>query len=102
MGLVETLDELKEILDKKGIDRKEFTKQIEYAINKANQLLTFANDNQTYNDVIELVAFHTADGDKHMTELIRVLINTYIKITKGLDAENHHYFKELIFQYLLK
>jgi len=102
MGLVDTLDELKQTLDKKGIDRKQFIEQIEYAINKANQLRMMAYDNQTYNDIIKLVAFYTADGDAHMAELLRLLISAYIAITKGLDAENHHYFKELVFQYLLK
>jgi len=102
MSLVKTLDELKENLDDKNIDRKEFVKKLEYAIDKARWLTTFANDSQTFEDIITLVAFYTADGDKHATELLRTIIKRYISITKGLDSNDVRYFRELLFQYFIK
>lgn len=102
MSLVKVLDRLKEKVDEKGIGRKQFIENIQYAIDKANKLTMVAYDHEVYNDIINLVALYTAGCDTYIAELLRVLISTYISITKGLNEENREYLKELIFQYFLK
>jgi len=100
MGLIGTLQDLKHLLYKKNIDVNEFMEKLDKMIEKARFLTMMTHDLQTHNDVIELVAFYTANGDKEVAELVRSLINVYIGLTKGLNEEEYKYFKQLVMFYL--
>jgi len=100
MGLIGTLQDLKQLLYKKNMDINEFMEKLDKMIEKARFLTTMAYDLQTHNDVIELVAFYTAGGDKEVAELVRSLISEYIALTKGLNEEEYKHFKQLMMFYL--
>jgi hypothetical protein len=102
MGLVETLDQIKEVLDKKGIDRKQFIEQINYAINKAKTIRMMVSGIDTYADLVELITLQIADGDRNLANLLTDLVRSYNAITEELDEKNIQYFRQLIFEYLTK
>ena len=102
MSLVETLDELKKALDKKGIDRKQFIEKIQFTMDKAMSLKIMISGLDMYNDVLELLTLQVADGDRIIADPLKRLIKTYDAIMEELDEKNRQYVKELVFQYLLK
>jgi len=100
MGLISVMQDLERVLYKKNLDKKEFIERLEQMIEKARVLTMMTNDQQSYNDVIELVAFYVANGDKELTEPVRSFITQYLALTKGLSDEDYKYFKKLVMFYL--
>jgi len=100
MDLIGVIHDLERVLYKKNIDKKEFLDKLEQTIEKARLLTMMAHDQQSYNDVIELVAFYVANGDKELAEPIRSFITQYLALTKGLSSEDYKYFKKLVMFYL--
>ena len=100
MGLISVMQDLERVLYKKNLDKKEFFEKLEQMIEKARVLTMMTNNQQSYNDVIELVAFYIANGDKELTEPVRSFITQYLALTKGLSDEDYKYFKKLVMFYL--
>jgi len=100
MDLIGVMHDLGRALYKKNIDKKEFLEKLEQMIEKARVLTMMTNDQQSYNDVIELVAFYVANGDKELAEPVRSFITQYLALTKGLSSEDYKYFKKLVMFYL--
>jgi hypothetical protein len=100
MGLISVMQDLERVLHKKNLDKKEFIERLEQIIEKARVLTMMTNDQQSYNDVIELVAFYVANGDKELAEPVRSFITQYLALTKGLSDEDYKYFKNLAVFYL--
>jgi len=100
MGLIGVMQDLERVLYKKNIDKKEFLEKLEQMIEKARVLTMMTHDQQSYNDVIELVAFYVANGDKELAEPVRSFITQYLALTKGLSSEDYKYFKKLVMFYL--
>ena len=100
MGLISVMQDLERVLYKKNLDKKEFIERLEQMIERARVLTMMTNDQQSYNDVIELVAFYVANGDKELTEPVRSFITQYLALTKGLSDEDYKYFKKLVMFYL--
>ena len=102
MSLVETLDQIKELLNKKGIDKNQFIEKINYAIDKAKAIRMMVSGLDTYVDLVELIALQITNGDRNLAEPLMTLIRRYNAITEELDEENTQYFRKLIFEYLMK
>jgi hypothetical protein len=102
MSLVEVLDQIKELLNKKGIDKNQFIEQIDYAIDKAKAIRMMVSGLDTYVDLVELIALQITDGDRNLAQPLMTLIRRYNAITEELDEENTQYFRKLIFEYLMK
>jgi len=100
MDLIGVMHDLERVLYKKNINKKEFFEKLEQMIEKARLLTMMTHDQQSYNDVIELVAFYIANGDKELTEPVRSFITQYLALTKGLSSEDYKYFKKLVMFYL--
>jgi len=100
MGLISVMQDLERVLYKKNLDKKEFLEKLEQMIDKARLLTMLTHDQQSYNDVIELVAFYVANGDKELAEPVRSFITQYLALTKGLSDEDYKYFKKLVTFYL--
>jgi len=100
MGLVETMHDLGRAMYKKNIDKKEFLEKLEQMIEKARLLTMMTHDQQSYNDVIELVSFYIANGDRDLAEPVRSFIVQFLALTKGLSGEDYKYFKKLVMFYL--
>ena len=100
MGLVETMHDLGRAMYKKNIDKKEFLEKLEQMIEKARLLTMMTHDQQSYNDVIELVSFYIANGDRDLAEPVRSFIVQFLSLTKGLSNEDYRYFKKLVMFYL--
>jgi len=100
MGLIDVMQDLERALYKKNIDKKEFLEKLEQMIEKARVLTMMTHDQQSYNDVIEIVAFYVANGDKELAEPVRSFITQYLALTKGLSSEDYKYFKKLVMFYL--
>ena len=100
MGLIDVMQDLERALYKKNIDKKEFLEKLEQMIEKARVLTMMTHDQQSYNDVIELIAFYVANGDKELAEPVRSFITQYLALTKGLSSEDYKYFKKLVMFYL--
>jgi len=102
MGLIETLDQIKELLNKKGIDKNQFIEKINYAIDKTKEIRMMVSGIDTYIDFVELIALQITDGDRNLAEPLMTLIRRYNAITEELDEQNTQYFRQLIFEYLIK
>jgi len=102
MSLVETLDQIKELLNKKGIDKNQFIEKINYAIDKAKAIRMMVSGLDTYVDLVELIALQITDDDRNLAQPLMTLIRRYNAITEELDEENTQYFRKLIFEYLMK
>ncbi len=100
MGLISTMQDLEHILHKKNVNVKEFVEKLEQMIEKARLLTMLTHDQQSYNDVVELVAFYTAGGDRELAEPVRSFIVQYLALAKGLSDEDYKYFKKLVMFYL--
>ena len=100
MDLIGVIHDLERVLYKKNIDKKEFLDKLEQTIEKARLLTMMAHDQQSYNDVIELVSFYIANGDRDLAEPVRSFIMQYLALTKGLSNEDYQYFKKLVMFYL--
>jgi len=100
MGLVETMHDLGRAMYKKNIDKKEFLEKLEQMIEKARLLTMMTHDQQSYNDVIELVSFYIANDDRDLAEPVRSFIVQFLALTKGLSGEDYKYFKKLVMFYL--
>jgi len=100
--LVETLDKLKEFINKNDINKREFLENLDYAIKKARVLVKFTNEKVTYDDVIALVAYFVANGDKELTELVNAFLDSIVRMIRDLGGDNDIYFKEIVFYYLQK
>ena len=100
MDFISTMHDLGRTLYKKNIDKKEFLEKLEQMIDKARVLTMMTNDQQSYNDVIELVSFYIANGDRDLAEPVRSFIMQYLALTKGLSNEDYQYFKKLVMFYL--
>jgi len=102
MTLFETLNELKNFLNKNNINKEEFITKLLGAITKAMRLMHHATDKATFDDIVKLIAYYTADGDENLASLINSLINAYVSVAKSLGEENATYFKDIITYYLQK
>jgi hypothetical protein len=102
MSLVETLDQIKELLNKKGIDKNQFIEKIDYAIDKAEAIRMMVSGLDTYVELVELVVLQITNGDRNLAEPLMTLIRRYIAITEELDEKNTQYFRNLILEYLMK
>ena len=100
MGLINVMQDLERVLYKKNLDKKEFIERLEQMIEKARLLTMMTHDQQSYNDVIELVSFYIANGDRDLAEPVRSFITQYLALTKGLSSEDYKYFKKLVMFYL--
>jgi len=56
----------------------------------------------TYVDLVELIVLQITDGDRNLAEPLMTLIRRYNAITEELDEKNTQYFRQLIFEYLIK
>jgi len=100
MGLISTMQDLERVLYKKNIDKKEFVDRLGQMLEKARVLTMLTYDQQSYNDVVELISFYVANGDREVTEPVRSFITQYLALTKGLSDEDYKYFKKLAMFYL--
>jgi len=100
--LLRTLDELKEFISKNGINKKEFIESLDYATKKARVLTKFTNQKVTYDDMIALIAFFVANGDKDLKELVSSFLDAFVSVVRELGGDNDIYFKEIVFYYLQK
>jgi len=100
MGLINVMQDLERVLYKKNLDKKEFIERLEQMIEKARLLTMMTHDQQSYNDVIELVSFYIANGDRDLAEPVRSFITQFLALTKGLSSEDYKYFKKLVMFYL--
>ena len=100
MSLISTMQDLERALYKKNINMKEFIEKLGQMLEKARLLVMMANDQQSYNDIIELVSFYASDGDSELAESVRSFINTYLALSKGLSEEDYKCFKKLVLFYL--
>ena len=106
LNLVGILDDLRYFLNEKNIDKKKFIGKLDYAIKRATKLTNHTSGKVTYGDVLNLVSFYVADGDKDLSALVSSLIDAYIDISKGyaipINDEDYQYLKEIILYYLQK
>ena len=102
MTLLETLDKLKEFMNKKNVNKRDFLESLDYAVKKARILVKFTNEKVTYDDMIYLIAFFVSNGDKEFTELVNVFLDAVIRTISELGGDNDIYFKEIVFYYLQK
>ncbi len=68
--------------------------------------MSHTSNKVTYGDILNLVSFYVADGDKNLSTLVSSLIDAYIDISKGytipINDEDYEYLKEIILYYLQK
>ena len=102
MGLIGTLDDLKYVISKNNINKEEFIGKLWNAIKMAMRLRKNAYDKTTYDDILNLIAFYVADGDRGIAVLVSSLIDEYLNISKDLGEEEYKYFDEVVFYYLNK
>jgi len=102
MSLVGTLQEMRRYLDENKVDKGQFIVKLDKMVEKARVLTMLVHDQQEYNDIIELIAYYTANGDMELAEMIRSLITEYLSLSKGLNEEEYKKFKEIVFYYLQK
>jgi 2-oxo-4-hydroxy-4-carboxy--5-ureidoimidazoline (OHCU) decarboxylase len=100
MGLISVMQDLERAMYKKNVDKKEFVDRLGQMLEKARVLTMMTYDQQSYNDVVELVSFYIANGDKELAEPVRSFITQYLALTKGLSDEDYKYFKKLAMFYL--
>ena len=102
MSLVGTLQEMRRYLDENKVDKGQFIVKLDKMVEKARVLTMLVHDQQEYNDIIELIAYYTANGDMELAEMIRSLITEYLSLSKGLNEEEYKKFKEMVLFYLQK
>jgi hypothetical protein len=102
MVLIGILNSIKNILDQKKLDKKEFVEQLINGMMRASKLFRYINSIETFDEMVSLIAFHISNGDMDLATLVSHLIFTYVDITKDLDEENRMHLRELIAFYLQK
>ena len=102
MGLIGTLDDLKYFLNKNNVDKEKFKSKLWNAIRMAIRLTKNAYDKVTYDDILNLIAFYVADGDRSVAVLVSQLIDAYLGAIKGLGEGEYEYFNDIVFYYLEK
>jgi len=106
VNIIGILDDLRYFISEKNIDKKKFVGKIDYAIRRATKLAHYTSNKVTYGDILNLVSFYVADGDKDLSALISSLIDAYIDVSKGyvipINDEDYEYLKEIILYYLQK
>jgi len=102
MALLETLNELKEFISKNGINKEQFTTKLLDAMTKAVELKPYVDDIKTFDDMVTLIAYRTADGDANLASLVGRLVFEYVIMARDLGKDNATYLKEAIVYYLQK
>ena len=102
MGLIGTLDDLKYFISKNNIDKDEFKRKLWYAIRMALRLTKNVSEKATYDDILNLISYYVADGDRSVAVLVSNFIDAYISVVKGIGEEEFKYFDDVVFYYLLK
>ena len=102
MSLIGVMDDLKYFLNKNNVDKEKFRSKLWKAIRMAMRLMKNANDKVTYDDMLNLVAFYVADGNRSVAVLVSQFIDAYIGAVKDLGKEEGDYFDDVVFYYLMK
>ena len=102
MGLIGTLDDLKYFLNKNNIDKDTFKSKLWKAVRMMLRLKKNACDKVTYDDILNLISFYVADGDRSVAVLVSQFIDAYINAVNGLGEEEYNYFNDVVFYYLMK
>jgi len=102
MGLIGILDDIKYFLNKNNVDKEKFRSKLWNAVRMAMRLKKNAGDKVTYNDILNLIAFYVADGDRSVAVLVSDFIDAYIDAVRNLGEEEFKYFDDVVFYYLLK
>ncbi len=100
MNLVQILNELKGSLNKSSINKEQFIAKLSDALIRANNLFSYLDDIQTFDDVVTLTAFNVADGDENLATLVSQLIFAYVNIARDLSEAYRTYLKEMVVFYL--
>jgi hypothetical protein len=102
MGLIEMLNDLKNALSKSSINKEQFIAKLSDALTRANNLFSYLDDIETFDDVVTLISYQTADGDTDLATLVSHLIFAYVNVARDLSEVYRTYLKEMIAFYLQK
>lgn len=102
MNLVQMLNDLKNALNKSSINKEQFVAKLLDALTRANNLFSYLNDIQTFDDVVTLISYQTAGGDENLATLASHLIFAYVNVARDLSEVYRTYLKEMIAFYLQK
>jgi len=102
MGLIEILNDLKNALSKSSINKEQFIAKLPDALTRADDLFSYLDDIQTFDDVVTLISYQTAGGDEDLATLVSHLIFAYVNVARDLSEVYRTYLKEMIVFYLQK
>ena len=102
MGLMGILDDIKYFLNKNNVDKEKFRSKLWNAKRMVLRLRKNVNDKVTYDDILNLIAYYVADGDRSIAVLVSAFIDAYISAVKDLGEEEYKYFDDIVFYYLQK
>jgi hypothetical protein len=102
MSLLQILNELKDSLNKSSINKEQFVTNLIDALTKANNLFSYLDDIQDFDDAVALISYQTAGGDRNLATLVSQLIFAYVNIAKDLSEAYRTHLKEMIAYYLQK
>jgi len=106
VNLIGILDDIRYFLNEKNINKKEFVGKLDYAMKRTANLIAYTSNKVTRDDILSIVSFYVADGNKEIGILVSSVIDAYISTAKSmgypLNEEDWKYLKEIVLYYLQK